>query len=491
MYLRQITLTDVRQFRHRAFTFLPGVNLLVGENGTGKTTLLRSIAAVLGPTGSRYKTPILTDDDISLSAHGLGIEAEMSDGREATASYSYRRQWGGQAQRQRRSDLPILLIYGSNESTCASFAAQRKRRQSDRRGYRMHFQEEEWLYEEMMERQYEAEQSAERFGSSREIRHFVRRVLGLFSPNFLDFGWVFEPYRCTIRHRSPGREALDPRHSRLLSSLILRYFDERKRPFRTGQKKTILIDSTGSPIGDKTHFKRWDYMPPFAELLRQFGKDVIPRTDLTAVFAEIRLTPRIRVETPSGPLLLSQMSDGERRLFSIVVDVARQLSISHNRVAAEIEKVPAVVLIDEIDVHLHPKWQRYIIPRLEDLFPACQFIATTHSPFVVQGVDESRVQHLDRSLTGDFTDRGIEEIAVKVMGVVDHDVSPRYLEMLDAAREYFRIVEAAVSSKVNGDGVAVQAARQAMDQLSARYARNPAYQAFLEMNGKLRLGEGG
>lgn len=487
MHLQLIALTNVRQFESRTFSFLPGVNLLVGENGTGKTTLLRSIAAVLGPTGSRYETPILIDDDIKLFSRDLSIDAQISTSKEAIASYAYRRAWGGRARRVQQVDLPLLLIYGSNESTCSSFAAQRRRRQTERPREPMHLREEEWLYEEIEQRPSDVKDPA-RFGSSKEIRRFVMRVLSLFSPNFFDFGWIFEPYRCTIRQRESGPGHLDSRYRRRLANEILRYLDERKRPFRTGDQRTLVIDSSGYPIRKESRLRRWEPIPPFEELLRRYGDGDIPKGYLKNLIAEIQLTPRIRVDTRNGPLLLSQMSDGEKRLFSIFVDIARQLSISRDR--TPVEEIPAIVLIDEIDVHLHPKWQRQIVPALEDLFPACQFIATTHSPFVVQGVDEERVQHLDRSLAGAFTDRGIEEIAAKVMGIEDHEVSPRYLEMLKAAREYFTLLETAEKNQAVGDEGAVERAKQEMDRLSARYARNPAYQAFLELNKNLRLGRG-
>ena len=52
----------------------------------------------------------------------------------------------------------------------------------------------------------------------------------------------------------------------------------------------------------------------------------------------------------------------------------------------------AVVLIDEIDLHLHPKWQRQIARKLTETFPRCQFIATTHSPQVIGEVEHDRIQ---------------------------------------------------------------------------------------------------
>ena len=180
--------------------------------------------------------------------------------------------------------------------------------------------------------------------------------------------------------------------------------------------------------------------------------------------------------------LTPTLGDGEQRLFSLFVDIARQLSL-HRR-EMELGQGTAIVLIDEIDVHLHPKWQRKIVPALEDLFPNCQFIATTHSPFVVQAVTGSKIQHLDRRIDGDFTTSGIEEIAVRVMGIEDHQVSKRYLQMLDTAKEYFRVLEQADQSNPTNQ----VALRNRLRELSHKYADNPAYQAYLEMHGQLRLG---
>ena len=125
------------------------------------------------------------------------------------------------------------------------------------------------------------------------------------------------------------------------------------------------------------------------------------------------------------------------------------------------------------------------------MFPACQFIATTHSPFVVQSVAENNVQHLNRNISGQqFTDRGIEEIAIKVMGVLDPLISPRYLKMLDTARDYFRLLEKAramkdVPSATNDE---LKDLKLRLNGLSQKYAQNPAFQAYLELHGLLALG---
>jgi len=88
----------------------------------------------------------------------------------------------------------------------------------------------------------------------------------------------------------------------------------------------------------------------------------------------------------------SQLSDGERGVLALVLDLARRLSQANPSLADPLAEGDAVVLIDEIDLHLHPKWQRQIVRNLTAAFPRCQFIATTHSPQVIGEVEHDRIQ---------------------------------------------------------------------------------------------------
>lgn len=479
MYLCELRLSDVRQFDNRTFCFGPGINLLVGENGAGKTSLLRSIFAVLGPKGERNTPPTLTDEDIRLRSMELSIEAKVVSPDGATSNVSYSRTWGSRAQRS--ADRPNLLVvlYGSNEALCSSFVARRRRGQV-RTKPPGDAPSESWLYEAIDDRGVFRNDRGQ-FGNSRVIKEFVLNALQHISPKFQSFDWVFEPYRCAIRSKRPGPGKSDSRSRNLLANAILRSLSEREEPLVTADESKITINSNGRIEGGKKSDK--PVLPHFSKLLSQF-RIVAELPDADSLVADIHLTPRIRIRTATDQFLLSQLSDGEKRLFSLFVDVARQLFVFGD--GWDIHGIPAIILIDEIDVHLHPKWQRQIVPSLEDLFPACQFIATTHSPFVVQGVAESKVQHLNGTILGEFTDRGIEEITAKVMDIADHQVSPRYLEMLKVARQYFQIL---ASARANSDKneASLQQLKARLAELTQPFARNPAYQAYLELHADLEL----
>lgn len=98
------------------------------------------------------------------------------------------------------------------------------------------------------------------------------------------------------------------------------------------------------------------------------------------------------IEKAGTPLDVSQLSDGERGVLSMVLDLSRRLSQATEGSSDPLGEAQAVVLIDEIDLHLHPKWQRRIVRNLTAAFPRCQFIATTHSPQVIGEVEHDRIQ---------------------------------------------------------------------------------------------------
>lgn len=90
------------------------------------------------------------------------------------------------------------------------------------------------------------------------------------------------------------------------------------------------------------------------------------------------------------PLLLNQLSSGEKMLLLMVADIARRMAMARPN-GKPLEIINAVILIDEIDLHLHPRWQRQVIPALEKTFPTAQFIVTTHSEQVLSNIPNDAV----------------------------------------------------------------------------------------------------
>jgi energy-coupling factor transporter ATP-binding protein EcfA2 len=110
---------------------------------------------------------------------------------------------------------------------------------------------------------------------------------------------------------------------------------------------------------------------------------------------EKAIEPGVEVKTPYGWVPVKEISLGYRTLVAWMVDFASRMfdhySASRNPLAEA-----AVVLVDEIDLHLHPKWQRTLMRYLSQRFPNTQFIATAHSPLVVQAASDANIALLKR-----------------------------------------------------------------------------------------------
>ena len=115
-------------------------------------------------------------------------------------------------------------------------------------------------------------------------------------------------------------------------------------------------------------------------------------SDCTGLRPSNKTRGTLVIEKAGTVLDVRQLSDGERGILSMVLDLARRLSQANEGAGDPLAEGRAVVLIDEIDLHLHPKWQRQIVHNLQAAFPRCQFIATTHSPQVIGEVEHERIQ---------------------------------------------------------------------------------------------------
>lgn len=107
----------------------------------------------------------------------------------------------------------------------------------------------------------------------------------------------------------------------------------------------------------------------------------------------------VRKDGVDTPVVVDTLSDGEKCLLAMVGDMARRLAIA-NPDAAQPLSGSGVVLIDEIELHLHPGWQQRVIPSLLAAFPNIQFLITTHSPQVISSVDKDCLYAVSDGVVG-------------------------------------------------------------------------------------------
>jgi predicted ATP-binding protein involved in virulence len=111
-------------------------------------------------------------------------------------------------------------------------------------------------------------------------------------------------------------------------------------------------------------------------------------------YSNLRVTrvprPHMLVDKKGAEFKLNQLSDGEKNMIAMIGDIARRLSMANPTMKNPL-KGDGIVLIDEVDLHLHPAWQRIIISKLTEVFPNCQFIITTHSPQILSHVSAEHI----------------------------------------------------------------------------------------------------
>lgn len=336
MRLDRLHIQNFRCYEDSTFDFQPGFNLVVGVNGSGKTSLLQAVAASFVEFANAVKPglPVSIEEDIrsvvdkfqgrtryekkfplSLGAHGdvLGATEWMAIGLAedwpVVSNKSLKNtvaQFLAPSEAEQYSDLPILAFYRAdrrwkNANVSAESAAQQKISRFD--SYNNWFDAvadlkdfESWLIAKTLER--------------------MQTLLdaGLTSSVFDDeLAWVNQAVQFGLPQSNDLRYDL--------------------------RMQSLLVDiNEGETI-------------PF-----------------------------------------NQLSDGQRAMVALFADIARRMCILNPHMGKDVLKnTSGVVIIDELDIHLHPAWQRSIVPALKAAFPKIQFIAASHSPQIIGSLKPEEV----------------------------------------------------------------------------------------------------
>ncbi|WP_434710169.1 AAA family ATPase [Pseudomonas sp. R1-1] len=110
----------------------------------------------------------------------------------------------------------------------------------------------------------------------------------------------------------------------------------------------------------------------------------------------VRRKPRLHmaIDKDGVTLNVAQLSQGEKSMMALVGDIARRLAMMNQSMDNPLHG-DGIVLIDEVDLHLHPRWQRSLVRQLSETFPNCQFVLTTHSPLVISDAKDVLVYVLN------------------------------------------------------------------------------------------------
>ncbi|CAI8960741.1 AAA family ATPase [Pseudomonas sp. IT-P291] len=336
MRLDRLHIQNFRCYEDATFDFQPGFNLVVGVNGSGKTSLLQAVAASFEDfmatmavySGSlnendarfvidnysgrirferQYPIVIEANGDVFGDRSWLKIKLRVDEvAYPDSALVSAVMESATGLSQSKSIDLPLLAFYRSNRrwsttNVSAEFSATQKLSRLD--GYK------NW------------------HDSASDVQDFESWIIG---------------------------KTLEQLQSVHRSSSIMSIFDD-ELSWINDALKCALPDSTGIYYD----------LPLRSILVNIEGKTPTPFSDL---------------------------SDGQRGLIALISDIARRMCILNPHMGKDVLKnTSGVVIIDELDIHLHPAWQRNIVPALKQAFPKVQFIAASHSPQIIGSLQPEEV----------------------------------------------------------------------------------------------------
>lgn len=166
-------------------------------------------------------------------------------------------------------------------------------------------------------------------------------------------------------------------------------------------KLSTYQNAIESKIDFRTFFEWYRYQEDFENQVKVREdpnySDISLRAAQTAITSFMEGFSNLRVDrnplamkiTKQGrDLRIEQLSDGEKCTIALLGDLSRRLALANPSLDNPLEG-KGIVLIDEIELHMHTQWQRKILPKLKEIFPNIQFLITTHSPQVLGEIDDS------------------------------------------------------------------------------------------------------
>lgn len=266
-------------------------------------------------------------------------------------------------------------------------------------------------------------------------------------------GRLWSQKKLTATHESSGpesqsrtfayRDCLDPASSfKHFSTWFKRVFLSLREAQIQKLEKSLSPDEAGLPPG---------LVAPVRAVQSAVNAILQPHTGWHTLEFSIQYEELVLNHDSLGKLKVSQLSDGIRNMLALVGDIAYRCYKLNAHLGEDAARLTqGIVMIDEVDMHLHPEWQQTVLTDLMAAFPRLQFIVTTHSPQVLSTIRRENIRVLRATDTGheavvpDFSPLAHEsgDALSRIMGT--HRQPP--LALLDTVRAYEQLVRAGQES---------------------------------------------
>ncbi|MEA5618067.1 AAA family ATPase [Cronbergia sp. UHCC 0137] len=428
MKIRQLELQNFRCFEHKTFEFSDQFNVFIGDNGTGKTAILKALS-----NGASFVLLFVRE----IPARDYQIDQD---------------------------DIRHIKYYKSEIPT--------------------------------FERQFPFKVSCQGIINNHESSWHIQ-MLNDNEPRFSPYNaqYIFQQL---VDQVSKGEDIILPLIAYYGTNRL--WMPETENDIKTikpGSRLQGYIDCL-NPVSNLRALLEWLKTMEIASLQRGQVINLLD-TVKTVIISCIENCQEVKYDILEDQLMvtfdnktelpLRMLSDGFRTMLTMVADIAYRAAVLNPQLGSEAAKLtPGIVLIDEIDLHLHPKWQRRVVEDLKRTFPNIQFFATTHSPFIIQSLREGELIDLnnpDLIPAAEYENKYTEYIMEYIMHVPNTNRNDRHQQMMETAERYYQMLENANNSSPEE----LENLKIELDELIEPYSDDVAYHAFLKMKRLAKLGD--
>ncbi len=429
-YLEKLTLINYRRFSKKEFELDPNMNVLIGSNASGKTTVLEAACVMLGAYLAAYKNYVPSRFVFNIS------------------------EWDVHRKLQKTAQSDVLISPNIAQYPCVI-------------GTNLMMDEAHFPYRRVLEKK----DGRTKFDGNNPMQKQVVKWEEMLSAadgsdkdTVLPLVLYLSSARLWNEDKNSQREEGIPGRT----DAYYRCLDKKRGTLFTFNYIKKLVEISAQE-------KKGVDFPAYTlimDAIRRSVKDEL-KPGQTIEYSS-RYDGLALVEKDGTWIPFDGLSDGYRGVIKIVADIATRMCILNPYLKEEaLNKTPGIVVIDELDLSLHPSWQRRIVKILTELFPKVQFICASHSPFIIQSLKEGQLISMDGEIDDEYAGQSIEDIAEDIMGIDNPQYSDEKREMMELAEKYFSELNC-----VNNQGD-LKRIREKLDYLTARFGDNPAYYAFL------------
>ncbi|NEQ64112.1 MAG: AAA family ATPase [Symploca sp. SIO2D2] len=416
MEIKRVILKNIGLFENLVIPLAPtqknpsNITVFVGNNGTGKTSVLQSLATSLSWLVARLRTEkgsgsFISEDSILNKTNTAAIEIEICDAL-SLSDYSNkseicdRFEWTIAKTRKGRK-----AQYNSQLTYCTSLAN--------------HYRN--------------------------VLTHDEQTSLPLIAFYTVERGVLDIPLKIRTKHTFSQLDAYD---NSLNQGVDFRRFFEWFREREDTENESGISEDVLRALRPllETNQDVWQALKKVQASAKDRQLTAV-RTAISQFMPQmenlrVRRQPRLHmaIDKNGETLNVAQLSQGEKSLMALVGDIARRLTMLNPALDNPLTG-DGIVLIDEVDLHLHPSWQRSLCDQLIETFPNCQFVLTTHSPLVISDCKNVLVYTLTNGELQELPSQYGQDANTVLLDVMDtsirnQEIDTKLNDLLDAIQDF-------------------------------------------------------